>query len=88
MKIKRQYLLFFICVVFVFTFNTGNGQLQKTIPPSEIAGLIDSVSVLLKDYYVFPEVATKIEKHLAEQLVRWFRCSCTNIYDLLLLLLL
>jgi len=67
MKIKRQYLLFFICVVFVFTFNTGNGQSQKTIPPSEIAGLIDSVSVLLKDYYVFPEVATKIEKHLKSQ---------------------
>jgi retinol-binding protein 3 len=67
MTFKQRYYIFVIGVAFVFVSHSVCSQTVRPISTAEMIELIDSVSVLLNENYVFPEVAQKIEKHLKSQ---------------------
>lgn len=61
------YLLPALTIMFAFALPTAGQQLpDKPITPATQAAIIDTVCKLLNDFYVFPDVAKKMEKHIRQ----------------------
>jgi hypothetical protein len=62
--LKLYRLLFTVVLIFFFLNQSCSAQSGKTIMEKRIETVIDSISVFLNQYYVFPEVAKRIEVQL------------------------
>jgi hypothetical protein len=71
MKYLKLHLLLFITVLIVFILTQScSVQSGKTITEKRIETLIDSISIFLNQYYVFPEIAKRIEVQLKNDYVK------------------
>lgn len=71
MNNSKLYRLSFIAgLIILFVIQSCSAHSDKTIERKRVESLIDSISVFLNQYYVFPEVAKKIEVHLKEKYVK------------------
>ncbi len=61
------YLSLIIEFIVFFGFQSCSAQSNKTIEEQRVGSLIDSISCFLNQYYVFPDVAKKIEVQLKEE---------------------
>jgi retinol-binding protein 3 len=64
-KIYNRYVFIILCIVLLWPFSN---YAQVQISAKDKADIVDKLSLLLKDNYVFPEVAMKIEMHLKNQI--------------------
>ncbi|MGK9124267.1 S41 family peptidase [Olivibacter sp. SA151] len=62
---KKYYLITILNSLLIFIGSRTMGQEQAT--QIDVARLIDSISLTLKNHYVFPEKAAIIEQHLKKQ---------------------
>lgn len=61
---KAYRLILFAGMVLLLAIQSCSAQTKTIIEVNRIESLIDSITLLLNQYYVFPDVAKKIESHL------------------------